>query len=69
MSNRKNKEVDSTHHDRREPPVAQGEDTSEAVSGGPEDLMVQDLGGTLPLEKSEVPHYYGKSPPRGKGST
>lgn len=41
-------------------PFGQGTDTSEAVSGGPEDLMVQDLGGTLPLASSEVPHYYGK---------
>lgn len=42
-------------------PMPQGADTSEAVSGGPEDLMVQDLGGTLPLKKSEVPHYFKKA--------
>ena len=41
-------------------PMPQGVDTSESVSGGPEDLMVQDLGGTLPLKKSEVPHYFKK---------
>ena len=59
---------DVSKPDDRDPPVAQGEDTSEAVSGGPEDLMVQDLGGTLPLDKGEVPHYYEKSPERGKGT-
>ncbi|TDU31297.1 hypothetical protein DFR24_0661 [Panacagrimonas perspica] len=42
-------------------PLPQGVDTSESVSGGPEDLMVQDLGGTLPLKKSEVPHYLEKA--------
>jgi hypothetical protein len=39
-------------------PFPQGPDTSETVSGGPEDLMVQDSGGTLPLKPEEVPHYY-----------
>lgn len=48
------------HEDKRTPPLAQGVDTSEAVSGGPEDLMVQDLGGTLPLKDSQLPHYYSK---------
>src|SRR5689334_15482312 len=43
-------------------PFPQGADTSELVSGGPEDLMVQDLGGTRPLEADEVPHYYDVSP-------
>jgi hypothetical protein len=49
-------------------PFPQGADTSELVSGGPEDLMVQDLGGTRPLEAHEVPHYYDVTP-AGEGPT
>lgn len=38
-----------------------------ARRGGPEDLMVDGRGGTLPLKDAELPHYYeGRPEPQRK---
>ncbi len=33
--------------------------------GGPEELMVEGRGGTLPLKRSEMPHYLDEDPASG----
>jgi hypothetical protein len=44
------------------------EPVAETPSGGAEDLMVDGRGGTLPLRKSELPHYLDRGTTRRRSA-